>query len=154
MAVPWTSPVATNKKFPQLLDEVKKRLTSPLHYERELLSLQDVRNCLEHREGIVQERDVDPATHVLHLRWPRLRLFYDDEGRRIELGRGSQVKKDTELMSDIVVEEREFKLGERVTFKADEFHDIGFGCLAIAQDLVNRLPQLPAQPAQARSAED
>jgi hypothetical protein len=34
---------ATNKKFPQLLDEVKKRLTSPLHYERELLSLQDVR---------------------------------------------------------------------------------------------------------------
>jgi hypothetical protein len=145
---------ATNKKFPQLLDEVKKRLTSPLHYERELLSLQDVRNCLEHREGIVQERDVDPATHVLHLRWPRLRLFYDDEGRRIELGRGSQVEKDTELMSDIVVEEREFKLGERVTFKADEFHDIGFGCLAIAQDLVNRLPQLPAQPAQARSAED
>ena len=64
------------------------------------------------------------------------------------------MEKDTELMSDIVVEEREFKLGERVTFKADEFHDIGFGCLAIAQDLVNRLPQLPAQPAQARSAED
>src|SRR5262245_21432163 len=49
---------AANKKFPQLLNEVSKALTSPLHYERELLSLQDVRNCLEHRDGIVQERDV------------------------------------------------------------------------------------------------
>lgn len=145
---------ASNKRFPQLLDEVKKRLTSPLHYERELLSLQDVRNCLEHREGIVRERDVDPATGALHLRWPRLRLFYDDEGRRIELGRGSQVEKDTALMADIVVEEREFKLGERVIFKADEFHDIGFGCLTIANDLVQRLPQLPASAGGAGSADD
>jgi hypothetical protein len=84
--------VASNMKFPQLLDEINKRLTSSLHYQRELLSLQEVRNCLEHRDGIVQERDVDPATGVLHLRWPRLRLFYEDEGRQIELGRGSQVE--------------------------------------------------------------
>jgi hypothetical protein len=55
---------ASNKRFPQLLDEVKKRLTSPLHYERELLSLQDVRNCLEHREGIVRERDVRNSRQV------------------------------------------------------------------------------------------
>jgi hypothetical protein len=145
---------ATNKKFPQLLDHVKKRLTSPLHYECELLSLQDVRNCLEHREGIVQERDVDPATRVLHLRWPRRRLFYEDQGRQIEVGRGSPVEKDTVLIWDVIVEEREFKLGERVTFKAEEFHDIGFGCLVIAEDLVSQLPQLPAQPAKARSAND
>jgi hypothetical protein len=76
---------------------------------------------------------------------PRLRLFYEDEGRKIELGRGSLAEKDTEVRMDLVVEEREFKLGERVTFNADEFHDIGFGCLAIAHDLVNRLPQLPSE---------
>jgi hypothetical protein len=38
-------------QFPQLLDEVSKTLISPLHYRPELLSLQDVRNCLEHRDG-------------------------------------------------------------------------------------------------------
>jgi hypothetical protein len=146
--------VAGNMQFPQLLDEVSKALTSPLHYERELLSLQDVRNCLEHRDGIVQERDVNRVTCMLHLRLPRGRLFYEDQGRRIELGRGSQVEKDTAIMWDVVVAEREFKLGERVTFNADEFHDIGFGCLAIAQELVNRLPQLPAKPAEARSTDD
>jgi hypothetical protein len=74
--------------FPQLLDEVSKALTSPLHYEREWLSLQDVRNCLEHRDGIVQERDVNPVTRMLHLRLPRGRLFYEDQGRRPRLGGG------------------------------------------------------------------
>ena len=145
---------AGKMQFPQLLDEVSKALTSPLHYERELLSLQDVRNCLEHRDGIVQERDVNRVTRMLHLRLPRGRLFYEDQGRQIELGRGSQVEKDTAVMVDVVVAERAFKLGERVTFNADEFHDIGFGCLAIAQELVNRLPQLPAKPAEARSTDD
>jgi hypothetical protein len=102
----------------------------------------------------VQERDVNVATRVLHLRLPRLRLFYDDQGRRIELGPGSELEKDTAMMPQIVVEEREFKLGERVTFKAEEFHDIGFGCLVIAQDLVDRLPTLPAKGVKARSADD
>jgi len=135
---------ASKMQFPELLDAVNKRLTTPLHYERELSSVQLARNCLEHRNGIVQERDVDPATCVLHLRLPGMRLFYEDGGQQIEVGPGSQVgEKDVELKSQVVVMEREFKLGERVTFRADEFHDIGFGCWVIADDLVNRLPQLP-----------
>jgi hypothetical protein len=146
--------VATKMKFTQLLDEVNKRLTSPLHYERELMSLQQVRNCLEHRDGIVQERDLEPTTRVLRLRLPRLRLFCEDEGRKIELGRDSRVEKGTELMMDVVVEEREFKLGERVTFNADEFHNIGFGCWRIADDLAHRLPQLPTKAAGLGSAND
>jgi hypothetical protein len=76
-------------QFRRLLDEVSKALTSPLHYRRELLSLQNVRNCLEHRVGIVQELDVDVATRVLHLRLPRLRLFYEDQGRQIEVSASS-----------------------------------------------------------------
>jgi hypothetical protein len=145
---------ATNKKFPQLLEEVNKGLISPLQYEGELLSLQDVRNCLEHRDGIVQERDVDPATRVLHLRLPRLRLFHEDEGRQIELGRGSEVEKDIAIMMDVVLAKHEFKLGERVTFNAAEFHDIGFGCCLIANDLVHRLPQLPPKASEPRSPND
>src|SRR5262245_49908125 len=133
---------ASKMQFPELLDEVNKRLATPLHYERELSSVQQARNCLEHRDGIVQERDVDPVARVLHLRLPGMRLFYEENGHQIEVGPGTQVEKDIELMSQVVVAEREFKLGERVTFRANEFHDIGFGCWVIASDLVDRLPQL------------
>ena len=31
-----------------------------------------------------------------------------------------------------VIHEQEFKLGERITFKAEEFHDIGYGCWLFA----------------------
>jgi hypothetical protein len=144
---------ASKMQFPDLLEEVNKRLTTPLHYERELSSVQQARNCLEHRDGIIQERDVDPVTRVLHLRLPGMRLFYEEEGQQIDVGPGTQVEKDTEIMSQVVVVEREFKLGERVTFRADEFHDIGFGCWVIADDLVHRLPQLPPKAGEARSAD-
>jgi hypothetical protein len=136
---------ASNMLFPELLAEVNKGLTTPLHYEREFLSLQNVRNCLEHRDGIVRERDVDPHTQVLRLALPRIKMFYDDAGREIELNKGSMVEKDIDLLMKAVVAEREFKLGDRVTFNADEFHDIGFGFWAITNDLMNRLPQLPPE---------
>jgi hypothetical protein len=133
---------ATNMQSPALLSAVNKGLTAPLHYEREFSSLGRMRNCLEHREGIVGERDVDPDTQVLRLGLPRLRMFYEDEGRQIELGRGSHVEKDTAVMMQVVVTEREFKLGERVTFNASEFHDIGFGFNVIANDLMSKLPKI------------
>jgi hypothetical protein len=68
---------------------------------------------------------------------------------------GAVVEKDVEVLTKVVITEREFKLGERVTFQADEFHDIGFGCWAITDDLVRRLPQLPLTGGDvARSADD
>jgi hypothetical protein len=41
-----------------------------------------------------------------------------------------------------VIHEQEFKLGERITFKAEEFHDIGYGCWLFASDLASKLPKL------------
>jgi hypothetical protein len=133
---------ANDMLFPELLDEVNKRLTTPLHYEREFRSLQQVRNCLEHRDGIVRERDVDPQTKVLCLALPRVKLFYEDAGQEIEWVKGFVAEKEIEMRAKVVVAEREFKLGERVTFNAAEFHDIGFGCYAIASDLVSKLPKI------------
>ena len=50
---------ATKLNFPDLLDAVNKRLKTPLHFEDEFLSFQKVRNCLEHRAGIVSPADAD-----------------------------------------------------------------------------------------------
>jgi hypothetical protein len=128
--------------FPDLMARVNRGLTAPLHFEREFLSLQRVRNCLEHRDGVVTEKDVDPGTQVLRLGLPRLKLFYEEEGREIELLKGSHVEKDTLMSFKNVIEEREFKLGDRATFKAEEFHDIGFGCWVFTSDLGSKLPRL------------
>jgi hypothetical protein len=128
--------------FPDLMEAVNKGLTSPLHFEKEFLSLQQVRNCLEHRNGVVSERDADKDTRSLKLSLPHLRIYGEKDGKQIELGKGSFVEKDTMILFKNEIQVREFKLGERIVFKAEEFHDIGFGCWAFAQDLGSKLPQI------------
>jgi hypothetical protein len=133
---------ASNMKFPDLMTKVNKGLTAPLHFEREFLSLQKVRNCLEHRDGVVMEKDVNPETRVLRLGLPRAKIFYRDGGREIELRKETVVEKDTAVYFKNVIEERDFELGDRIIFKAEEFHDIGYGCWIFTNDLGSKLPQL------------
>jgi hypothetical protein len=133
---------ATRASFPELMKLVNIGLTSPLHFESEFLSLQKVRNCLEHRGGTVAEKDTDPTTKLLRLALPRVKIFREEQGKEIELGKGSHVEKDTLVGFKNVVEEREFKLGERIVFNPSEFHDIGYGCWLFASDLGSKLPQL------------
>jgi hypothetical protein len=60
----------------------------------------------------------------------------------MEIGKGSFVEKDTIIEIRHEIQVREFKLGERIVFKPEEFHDIGCGCWAFAQDLGSKLPRV------------
>jgi len=133
---------AVDANFSDLIKLVNRRLTSPLYFEKEFLSLQKVRNCLEHRNGIVAERDVDPKTKILRLALPRLKISHEEDGKEIELSKGSFIEKNTIIKFKNVIEEREYKLGDRVVFNPAEFHDIGFGCWAFTRDLGGKLPRL------------
>ncbi len=137
--------------FPELMGAVSRGLTSPLHFEKEFLSLQKVRNCLEHRDGIVGEKDVDKGTKLLKLSLPYLRMYGKRNGQITEVGKGSVLEAGSSIVLKNEIQEREFRLGERVTFNPEEFHDIGYGCLVFAQDLKSKLPQIdpaakPLQP--------
>jgi hypothetical protein len=134
---------AGRASFPDLMRWVNSGLTSPLHFEREFLSLQKVRNCLEHRNGVVSEIDTHEETKTLRLALPRLKMFVMQGGAEIELQIGHHVEADTRIGIRNVTDEWEFKLGERVTFNSEEFHDIGFGCWAFTSDLGSKLPKLP-----------
>jgi len=136
---------ADEANFPDLLAQVNKGLTAPLHFESQFLSLQKVRNCLEHRDGVVADKDVDPDTKVLRLALPRIKLFIEKEGKEIEIDKGSLVEANTAMGMKNVIQEQEFKLGERITFKAEEFHDIGYGYWLIASDLASKLPKFESK---------
>src|SRR5581483_6065941 len=135
---------AEEANFPDLMKAVNGGLSSPLHFEKEFLSLQKVRNCLEHRDGVVGEKDADKDTKSLKLYLPQLKIYGEKDGTRTEIGKGSFVEKDTLIIIKNEIQEREFKLGERIAFKPEEFHDIGFGCWAFVQDLGSKLPEVKA----------
>jgi hypothetical protein len=75
---------AGRAKFPELMQSVSAKLVEPLTFEQEFRSLQKVRNCLEHRGGVVGPEDTDGA-QILRLVLPALKVFVVSENGEIEL---------------------------------------------------------------------
>lgn len=128
--------------FPALVGKVNEALTEKLNFENEFRSLNSVRNCLEHRNGVVGIRDMNKAEKMLVLSLPRFKLYYVKDGAEIELVRGHVVEKDTEILMKRITGETSYKLGSRISFTPDEFQAIGMACWLFAQDLASKLPRL------------
>lgn len=132
---------ASRVNFMQLLDAVNAGLTEPLSFNDEFLSLQKARNCLEHRHGIVSEKDADHGNGV-RLALPRLKSFFMRDGEEVELERGQFFEAETAISIRRDTRERFFAIGSRVTFSAEEFDEIAMACWFFASDLSQKLPAI------------
>jgi hypothetical protein len=138
---------AQRLSFTDLLDEVSAKLTAPLLFEAEMRSLQAVRNCLEHRGGVVSKQDLKDKA-ALELRFTRRRMFYKCEsGEEIECVPGQKIENPAKLsnapiMLGAVAESRSFRLGETVTLIVADFNEITANCNLLGDDLVAKLPPL------------
>ena len=133
----------------KLLAHVNAGLTSPLEFEREFLSIQRVRNCLEHRGGIVRKQDLDDQAAALTLSFPRLKVFYRRGSEEIELARDERVDDgghgpEVQILGRIVTRSRTYRLGERVTFTANEFSETAMACSFFGEQLARGLPVISA----------
>jgi hypothetical protein len=140
---------AASLPFPKLLAHVNAGLISPLEFEHEFLSIQRVRNCLEHRGGIVRKQDLDDQGTALTLNFPRLKVFYMRGNEEIELARDERVDDgshgpEVQILGRIVTRSRTYRLGERVMFTANEFSEIAMACSFFATQLASRLPVISA----------
>ncbi len=131
--------------FVPLVDQVSRKLKSPLSYYEELLSLQKTRNCLEHRNGIVGMADVSAQERVLSLRFPRLKAFYTRAGHEVEVGPGAIIdtgdeRAEVEIFIKRETYERHFALGDHVRLSSAEFIEVAMATCLIADDLVSKLP--------------
>jgi len=142
---------ASTKNFPQLLEAVNAGLTSPVVFEAEFQSIQKVRNCLEHRGGVVAEKDVDAATNTLALTFPRIKIFYQNGDSEVEIGPGVVIdthsddnpfgKEEVEILMRRVTRLKEYALGERVVIEPRDFFEIALACHLFASDVAAKLPQ-------------
>lgn len=111
---------AQGLRFTHLLDSVSAKLTAPLLFDEEMRLLQAVRNCLEHRGGIVSKHDIKDNS-ALELRFTRRRLFYRCEsGEEVECVPGQNIENPEKLSNapillGAVVEVKSFLLGETIT---------------------------------------
>jgi hypothetical protein len=140
-----------NAKFGQLLGQVNLGLREPLAFENEFLGLQRVRNCLEHRAGIVGERDIVAGESALILTFPYAKAFTVLDGKEIELPCG-EIYDTHDINSPLWIGRergvyirrenvcRSFQLGERITIEMRDFSRIALACIIFANDLAAKLP--------------
>jgi hypothetical protein len=105
-----------------------------------------VRNCLEHRGGVVGIQDTD-IDGILRLRFPRFKIFYYRKGEEIEVRPDERVdaedgEPEVQIMMRCVTASKTYRLGERITFNANQFSEIAVACNMFATDLVGKLPTL------------
>lgn len=137
--------------FPALMEQVNKGLSEPMAFELEFRSLQNVRNCLEHRGGRVAAKDVDPATGVLTLSFPRLKAFYLRGEEEVELMPGEVIdthapdnpfgKEEVSINLRRVTRSRDYALDEPVVIDANDFFEIAMACHLFASDVATKLPK-------------
>ncbi|MET4277771.1 MULTISPECIES: hypothetical protein [unclassified Bradyrhizobium] len=130
--------------FDDLLKKVNKRLSVPLEFPDALLSLQQARNCLEHRGGIVGDEDCRGASKFA-LSFPRLKFFYLREGKEVELEVGSVVQPQGGQSHAIVMvrldlQRKELAIGDHLALSASEFNSIAFAVMTMGEHIANHLP--------------
>ena len=101
--------------FQNKLDQIESNLniTSSLEYLR---LINRVRNCLEHRFGVVAEQDCDPGKGYISIHWRYPRINSDNG----ELSPLSAIKGRQNTFIDFVDEVKKFRKNERISF---DFYD-------------------------------
>lgn len=146
---------AAKLNFPPLLEQVNLGLREPMAFEAEFRTLQNVRNCLEHRGGRVGPKDVDPATGILTLTFPRLKTYYMRGDEEVELAPGEVIdthssdnpfggEEQVPIYMRRVNRSREYALDEPVVITARDFFEISMACHLFADDVASKLPVAPA----------
>lgn len=134
---------ASKLHLPELFKRIKPFLTSDLSYESQILSLNQVRNCLVHRNGLVTEFDINnQVQNQLQVNFSRMKMTYNVDDTSLEIQKFSPFKAGTVFSFGISQEVRVFEIGETVTFNFQEFNHLVTTCFLFGQDLVSKLPTI------------
>ena len=135
---------ASKAHFPELMKHIEQGLGQSLPLRDEINSINKVRNCLVHRHGIVQQKDLyDANSDTLTLKWKSIKLYTYKDGQLKELV--YETRKDGILIDNMQKEQidnvRHFKLGDKITIDLNDFNGISFTCADFAKTLFDIMPR-------------
>ena len=134
--------------IPELIAEIEKSIGKILFLKEEVLSINKVRNCLVHRNGLVALEDTnnDDKT-ILFLKCKEMRVYRDHKEAMVHLTMedkkdGVLVKKATFQIFPKVVE---FPIGMRVKMDSNVLNAITYTSITFVNELLRALP-IPFTP--------
>ncbi len=137
----------TNKKYlkkdlPALVKSTGNLVAKPLKYTDHIISINNIRKCLEHRTGKVTEIDAKTEVEeklVLNLKWIALQLSLVRDGKEIIIEKpGFKVERGEEIINSFVEKQRNFEIGEYIRLDLTDFFQLAMtGYLFVMDRAVN-----------------
>ncbi|MEI6766793.1 MAG: hypothetical protein WCM76_14280 [Bacteroidota bacterium] len=135
-----------NEKFhiPDFIEKIEKLLKQPLPLKEEVLSVNQLRNCLVHRHGTVGEKDIkNSPTGDLRLKWISLKFWTAKDGQQNEITH--DFRKDGVIVDNLSCEtirnEKIFIIGNKISLDINEFNGIAYTCATFANGLFPLMPR-------------
>jgi hypothetical protein len=130
--------------FPDLLHKIEKLLGQPLPLKAEILSINQVRNCLVHRHGTVGEKDIkNSPTGDLQLKWRSLKFRTKINGEHTEIT--YDMRKNGLILNNLSIETinnvKAFKQGDKISFDMNEINGIAHTCASFVNGLWPLIPR-------------
>lgn len=127
--------------FPALIDEIEREIKISLPLRDEVISINKVRNCLVHRNGIVNDKEIT-LSYVAMITWMK------KGDQWIEVKREHKEKGFTTELAELKQRKKEivFKIGEAIRIDQQVFNDLAYTCIAFVQDLLKAMPGFVAPP--------
>ena len=104
-----------SKDFPSKLEIIKKDLELSVSLDI-LTQINKVRNCLEHRAGIVSKRDCDPQKNYMSIKFRYPRIDSPDG----EIKPSSNIKGKYPTYINFIDDKKVFRIGEKISISFDE----------------------------------
>jgi hypothetical protein len=135
---------ARKLNFPTLINEIEKELNISMPLKAEIISINQVRNCLVHRNSIVMDNDINNETNdCLKLCFLELITLSEKDGQIIEVK--WEHKKDgfmtNKLGFDVRSKTISFRKGEQVVLDQNIFNGVTYTCITFAEKLLAILPK-------------
>lgn len=125
--------------IPLLIKEIEDDLNITLPYKSEIISINQVRNCLVHRNGIVGEKDInDKESNSLKLKYVDYVTLIEQNGEMIELNFQLKQKNVNTSKIEFRIKPKsiEFNLGEKVILDQNIFNGVSYNCISFTYELI------------------
>lgn len=127
----------TKLPFPKLIEKVNSSLKEPLKFSEEIQSINKVRNCLVHRNGIVHLTDFNNE-NGLELKWWHYNFELKQGEQKKKLKRFDIVTPEDDIIATSVLKTKLFNDRERISFSFQDFFDLSHFCQTVSFDMLDK----------------
>jgi len=128
--------------FPTLITQIEQELNISLPFRNEILSINKVRNCLVHGNGIVRKKDVNNTSdNCLTMFYIELIVKAKKDGELIEIKKEDKKYQFSADRVDIYTREKKlnFQIGENITIAATTFNNLSVTTILFIQSLFEKI---------------